>query len=288
MKTVTSSPLLFKLAKQLIRHNVRGGYRLIDTGQRLGLFDVEVRHKLDDRITIDIPIYREATPWDAKDILEYETAHVDYVAAVANKMQKPVLFLDCGADIGTFSVLMAMKCPSLDRIIAFEPNKVAFAVLKTNLGRLPIPSEVKCVAVSDFVGKGELVAPALDKSEHAFFLEKSTNGTIPVTRLDELDLRWEDFSVVLKLDVEGNELKVLEGAKTALTRARAFAVSIEANRKVAERTRKDPMESWKFLQDLRKCKATVTERLDWTLKAEPDIFQQLDGRVYNVVCESTA
>jgi FkbM family methyltransferase len=287
MKTVTRSPLLFRLAKQLIRRDLRGGYRLIDVGQKLGLFNVEVRHKLDDKITIDIPIYREATPWDATDILGYETAHTDYVASVAKRMQKPVLFLDCGADIGTFSVLMALKCPTIDRIIAFEPNKIAFAVLQTNLGRLPIPNEAKCVAVSDFVGQGELVAPALDKSEHAFFLEKSPNGSIPVTRIDELDLRWEDHSVVLKLDVEGNELKVLQGAKSALKRARSFAVSVEANPRVSKRTGADPMECWTFLRELRKCKATVTERQDWTLLVEPDIFQQLGPRVYNVVCEST-
>ena len=289
MKTVTRSPLLFKLAKELIRRDLRGGYRIINMGQRYGLFDVEVRHQLSDAISIDIPIYREATPWDAKDVLGYETEHVEYFASVARRMAKPVLFLDCGADIGAFSVLMALKCPSIDRILAFEPNSVAFAVLQTNLRRLPIPSEAKCVAVSNFVGNGELVASPLDKSEHVFFLEKSEHGRIPVMRVDDLDLRWEDQSVVLKLDVEGNELSVLEGARNALKRARAFAVSFEANRTVAARTKRDPMECLRFLQELRACRPTVTERPDWSLKDKPDLFQLQDGRVfYNVVCESTA
>jgi FkbM family methyltransferase len=288
MKTTTRPPLLFRLAKRLIRHELRGGHRIIEVAQKLRAWDVEVRYQLDDRFTIDVPIYREATPWDARDVLDYERDHVEFLAAAAARLPRPVLFLDCGADIGTFSVLLARKCAAIDRIIAFEPNRTAFQVCETNIARLPVSGEVKNVAVSDFVGKGELVAPAHDKSEHAFYLVPSPSGTIPVTRLDELDVRWEDTSVVVKLDVEGNEMKALRGAESALRRAKGFAVSLEANPRVQERTGEDPLECVRYLRDVRRCKATVSEEPGVEIDLGRGFFDQVRGRVYNVVCESSA
>jgi FkbM family methyltransferase len=59
--------------------------------------------------------------------------------------------IDCGADIGTFSVLASFNS-KIGRIIAFEPNADVTDVLRENLSRLLLASEVIGKAVSNFVG----------------------------------------------------------------------------------------------------------------------------------------
>ena len=261
---------------------------MINMAQRAGLLDRVARYPVSDGITIGVPLYRPDNQWDAKDVAGYEAGLLAMLAEEVAKLPRPVTLVDCGADIGLISVLLAAKCRCLDRVIAFEPNPEAYDVLASNIGRLPVKAEARREAVSDFVGLGELKAPAYDASAHGRFLAPASNGTIAVTRVDDLGIGGEG-SVCLKIDVEGGETGVLRGSLETLRRARGFVVTVEANRDVVTRTGIDPMECVRLLRSVRECDVRVAEAPTKVLVDEDGVgfFQQFNTRrVYNLVCRS--
>jgi FkbM family methyltransferase len=119
------------------------------------------------------------------------------------------------------------KCPSIHRILAFEPNQDGYSFLKLNLARLPFPSEAIPKALADFKGYGDLEMPLTDivytvrdapPDYAARFFKSSPQGPIPVTTIDSLEISPSE-SLVVKLDIEGGELAALRGAARTVQNA---------------------------------------------------------------------
>lgn len=122
------------------------------------------------------------------------------------------LVVDAGANIGYMSVLAATAGA---HVMAFEPNPELQPILRQNLGAR---GEVRPVALGAHPHQAVLVAP--DPSAHNSGLARlgtSTDaGAVPV-QVETLDEELRGRSVaILKLDVEGSEGAVLEGAMSAL------------------------------------------------------------------------
>ena len=127
--------------------------------------------------------------------------------------------LDIGANVGVYSELMSRYC---DKVHAFEPNPKIYSILQRCAAH-----NVEChqIALSDIDGNGELRIPRSIKghSNQGSSLSKvkvSDNFdviTVPTTRLDSLDLGTIGF---IKIDVEGFELNVLQGAIDTLAKNR--------------------------------------------------------------------
>ena len=122
------------------------------------------------------------------------------------------LVIDAGANIGYMSVLAATAGA---RVIAFEPNPELQPILRRNLGTR---GEVRPVALGARRHEATLIAP--DPTAHNSGLGRlgaSTDaGGVPV-QVVTLDEELLGRSVaILKLDVEGVEEAVLEGAANAL------------------------------------------------------------------------
>jgi hypothetical protein len=118
------------------------------------------------------------------------------------------------------------------------------------------PTRTGC-AVSDFMGRGNMRHSQADSSGHACYLAPDAAGDIEVITVDSLGL--DAACVALKIDVEGSEIGALKGAHGLLTRARKFAVSVEAHREVAARTGIDPIEYLGFIDSIRKCEFRIAE-----------------------------
>src|SRR5580704_15582355 len=67
-RTVTRAPLLLRLAKSMVRHRIRGGDRLVDILDHLGLLDVVVRYQLGRGVAFSVPLFRPDTCWDQKEV----------------------------------------------------------------------------------------------------------------------------------------------------------------------------------------------------------------------------
>jgi FkbM family methyltransferase len=283
------APLLFRLSRALTRRGTRGGYRLQELSRRLGARDRIARYPITAGVSLDVPIGRPENAWDRGDVMRYQRELIDDLVRVVEAQPAPATLLDCGADIGLVSVLVAARCGDrLERIVAIEPNPVAHEVLEGNLGRLPVSTRVVRAAAADFSGSGTLTSPDYDGSDHARFLVVEPGGEIPVVRIDDLGL-GEGVPLVIKLDVEGGELQALEGARGTLERSAGFAVSFEAHPAVTERTGVDPGVIVRFLDGIRPCEVTLSEFPDFAFDRERPFFSQFRPPRqigYSLLCRS--
>ena len=95
-------------------------------------------------------------------------------------------------------------------------------------------------------------------------------------------------SVMLKIDVEGQELAVLRGARRVLEQARDLVVAFEAHPEVARRTGIDPMACLSHLQSIRPFEIRIAERPDLRPDPQQPLFDQLrPARICNIICCST-
>jgi len=282
---VPRAPLVFTLAKWMQRLHIRGGHHLQRLARERGWLDVIIRYRLGPNVQLDVPLSLRG--YDEQRVVHYERPAIAFVAALAARLPGPVTLLDCGADIGLISAHLVAACPNVQRVTAIEPNPDAFEYLARNLGLLPVQSEALHAAVSDFSGQAELRRSPDDPSDHAAFIVPAESGPIRVVRIDDLSVT-EGHSLLLKADVEGEELAVIRGAALTLARARAFVVLFEAHPAPVQRKGIDPMEVVKFLQAIRSCEIHVTELPEVKLKADQPFFAQCPPtRHYNVCVAST-
>ena len=95
---------------------------------------------------------------------------------------------------------------------------------------------------------GVLMSPSYDPSAHAKFVSPG-EGDIKVVTIDSLGRA--DKNVAFKIDVEGFELEVLEGARRTITEAHAVVIMLEAHPDVARRTGRNPVTYLRYLTEIR-------------------------------------
>ena len=134
--------------------------------------------------------------------------------------------VDIGAHVGAVSVYLARK---FERVVAIEAVPTTFDFLRQNTLELANVTALNIAAgsspgevyLSHYPKHGQLshVAPTTDvpKTQRV--------GPIPVCTIDSLDLPDVSF---IKIDVEGYEMPVLEGARITLERDRPM-VLVEQN-----------------------------------------------------------
>lgn len=136
---------------------------------------------------------------------------------IVKQLGKGGTFYDIGANIGFFSLLAAKVVGESGRVIAFEPVPANADAVRRNADLNGFDSIlVVDVAVSSGTGEAELVLarhPGGASLKSAAVPPDATETiTIKTATLDSLVLR-KDFPPpdVVKIDVEGAELRVLEG-----------------------------------------------------------------------------
>lgn len=134
--------------------------------------------------------------------------------------------VDCGANIGLASIYFKRRYPQA-KVTAFEPDPQLASICRGNLavnsgtGQV----EVKEAAVWTADGTVEFICEGTDSGAIAS-LDEPVQG--PVARVPSVRLRdWLDEPVdLLKLDVEGAELPVLDDCRDRLCNVRALCVEL--------------------------------------------------------------
>lgn len=147
---------------------------------------------------------------------------------VLHALRPGEIFVDVGANIGAFSILAA----SLGNVecIAFEPASETFPLLLENieLNRYASLIEAKRMAVGAAPGE-LLLTSSLDSLNHIASVHDGDANfeRVPVTTLDAA--LGSSRASVIKIDVEGYETPVIEGAAKTLASEECHAVIVEMN-----------------------------------------------------------
>jgi FkbM family methyltransferase len=142
-------------------------------------------------------------------------------------VQPGAVVLDIGANIGAFTVPLARLVGPGGLIVAIEPERSNYYALCANVALNNLPWVI-CLqyCVSDQTGMTRV--PDLDRSISQNFAgleldqpQTTGNGNlIPVFRLDDLDAA--SSVTLIKIDVEGMEQRVLQGAVRTIEKDRPF------------------------------------------------------------------
>lgn len=143
------------------------------------------------------------------------------------------VFVDVGANVGYYVALAARRVGPVGRVVAFEPSPHAYGRL-CDLIRDNALHWVRAIdaAVGAAPGQADLPVP-LPGNHTPSLLETAEDRArvrVPVVRLDDMATAWGERPIdLLKLDVEGYEPFVLDGARDLLGSQRVRAVLCELN-----------------------------------------------------------
>jgi FkbM family methyltransferase len=152
----------------------------------------------------------------------------------------PSLCVDVGANVGNYSQALIKSTSAV--VFAFEPLPGAFEKLSRLHRQFPSRIRTFATALSNVTGTATLhfgeedseLASLNSEVNQIDYVGKSNTSQMEV-RLDKLDSYLEEMRLVsdeidlLKIDVEGHEWEVLEGAKRTLSELRPKFVQLEFN-----------------------------------------------------------
>ena len=172
---------------------------------------------------------------------------------------KPDIVLDVGANYGEFSVVAAragLQCLSV------EPNPHVSSKLIKTMSIYP-EAQVFRFALSDIEGQAELyfcrtasgsgsLASGVAKSEAAFRGLSVDKTRVAVHTADNLlrpFLSSNPGGILLKIDVEGHEKEVLQGARQALESVKWWRALVEFSPEALCCARKSVSDEWEYYKE---------------------------------------
>ena len=165
-------------------------------------------------------------------------------------------FMDVGANHGSFSLIAARVVRRTGRLIAVEPQPDLASLVRRSLAaNAECDFEVHQTACGDSPGVAEFYIPRVTSGSAGLFPAFSARGdhqvlSVSVRTLDEfVEADTLPGKLVIKLDVEGNELAVLSGAKH-LIRARRPQLLLELNLASLTAAGKRPLDLVNLLREL--------------------------------------
>jgi FkbM family methyltransferase len=146
------------------------------------------------------------------------------------------LFIDVGAHVGYYT-LLASKIAK--EIISIEPNPFNYKLLKINLRINKIKNAYALnIAASNYNGESGIFIP---KSKGKIATDESrldnniSKIKIKVVKLDDLLLKIGKNPDVIKIDVEGSEMQVLEGLQATLRKGvKCLMIEVHSEENKAE------------------------------------------------------
>ena len=203
--------------------------------------------------------------WKINDPKNYGRRRLDYLAELVKERYSSCHFVDLGADIGAISLgLFSRLSEFINQITAVEPNPKSFAILKGNLGALPVETRLYNKAVGGENCWVELVYDQSKSSDHSGYVNRDSSGNTEMVTLDALLGQNHADSVdglLLKIDVEGQEKPVLQGGKQAILSYKKVIIFLEVMPKVLERENSSAEELFETAEQIRS--------FDWIISDHP-------------------
>jgi len=148
-------------------------------------------------------------------------------------IKKGMHVVDIGANIGYFTILFSKLVGSEGKITAFEPSPRSFNLLKKNI-KLNSAENIDPIqkAVSNFSGKAKLYLSNHNAGDNRLFANeilKIDKGRevieVETVRLD--DYLKDELISLLKIDVQGGEMNLIDGALKTISNNQNLKMIIE-------------------------------------------------------------
>ena len=205
------------------------GVGLLDDGYWRGAPTKQLRGKLHGyRMTLDLSNWSERQTYFLGRFYDLPTQLL-----VRAALRPGDTFIDVGGNVGMVTLLAARCVGETGRVHTFEPNPVAFARLSEhvrinslgnvhlhNMGLGDEPGEFTLTVVGNHTGVGTL-APVVRANGKAWV----TTHMALVARGDDALSDLPAVPLVMKIDVEGFECRVLKGFRNLLSGRRALVVT---------------------------------------------------------------
>lgn len=142
------------------------------------------------------------------------------------------IFVDVGAHIGKYTVMVARRFAKTGKVVAIEPEPTNFHALLRNVQLNCLENVLAFdVACSDTNGELVLHLNTSGTGSHSVAFRSRTRGGILV-KARTLDSVMEELGIekvnIIKIDVEGAEMAVLRGALHTLKRSEDVKIVFES------------------------------------------------------------
>ncbi|MEX1020138.1 MAG: FkbM family methyltransferase [Litorilinea sp.] len=199
------------------------------------------RHHIE---ALGLPMYLDLTDQGLSKTLFYRGVHEPIATQwVKEELTPGMTVIDIGANIGYYVLLAASKIGPQGKIYAIEPVASTIAILRKNLELNHLDNVVtECVALSSHAGEATMqvtekrnwasLAHENLKSDRAVSAQQGTYETItvPTKTLDRFVEEHEIGSVnFLRMDVEGYETEIIQGASQTLAAHRPLKLFMEVH-----------------------------------------------------------
>jgi FkbM family methyltransferase len=165
------------------------------------------------------------TQFSALYLKSFAAGYEPQITALIDLLSEPdTVFYDIGSNWGWFSLFLASKPGFRGRIHAFEPFPSSYQDLTSMVTQAGIQNLVQChnVALSDKPGKTAMRLPDHFQSGQAVMEgSDSSNSQVAMAPLDSLQLEPPSL---IKMDVEGSEIKVFRGSKGVISKYKPMIV----------------------------------------------------------------
>jgi FkbM family methyltransferase len=150
------------------------------------------------------------------------------MAFVVHTLRPEDLFVDAGANIGSYTILAAGVAGA--RTVSVEPAPSTFRDLEDNVRHNDLSPlvQAKNVALGETSGTLHFTS-GLDTVNHVVATDESNTDTVSVSVLPLDELLAGEVPTVMKIDVEGFESAVIRGATKTLASPLLLGILMELN-----------------------------------------------------------
>jgi FkbM family methyltransferase len=184
----------------------------------------------------------DATAWRVKTLYDKEPDTIRWIEG----MQPESVLLDVGANVGMYTIFAAMTKKMT--VVAFEPESQNYALLNSNIAANGLSERVVAypLALSDKLDVNRLFLSqfGIGGSCHSFGEEVGfdlkprssafSQGSFSISIDELIERQFIPVPHYIKLDVDGFEHKVLNGAKKTLADKRVKEILVELNTHLPE------------------------------------------------------
>ena len=206
--------------------------RIMATGSTL-IKQFENDYNFDKLSKVEFSKYKFSLFLPPRFVQQYQT-HEEFTACLIRQMSKGMAaYFDIGAHIGFYNALVGVTNPGCVNF-AFEPIPENVQILKKNISLNKCHVNVIQAAVSDKTGTS--VFQMSEASDNSGFIanpnaEIIDNITVDVVKIDDYLNEIPQGPILIKIDVEGNELNVINGMGRLIQNVPDVRLIIEINPK---------------------------------------------------------